>query len=114
MLGAAHSCANPLTARFDVVHGVAVGLMLPHVVKMNAGGSAEAAEIYASLDAADLPGSLTRLLSLAGLPTRLRDLGIPAEALPELAPEAAKQWTAQFNPAPAGEAELLALYRAAW
>ncbi len=29
MLGAAHSCANPLTARFGITHGVAVGLMLP-------------------------------------------------------------------------------------
>ena len=35
MLGAAHSCANPLTARFDVVHGEAVGVMLPHVVRFN-------------------------------------------------------------------------------
>src|SRR5690606_25520674 len=31
MLGAAHSAANPLTAHFDVVHGWAVGIMLPHV-----------------------------------------------------------------------------------
>src|SRR5207244_4094722 len=31
MLGAAHSAANPLTAHFDVMHGVAVGVMLPHV-----------------------------------------------------------------------------------
>src|SRR5271156_2176182 len=31
MLGAAHAAANPLTARYGVVHGVAVGLMLPTV-----------------------------------------------------------------------------------
>ncbi|MBI98515.1 MAG: alcohol dehydrogenase, partial [Verrucomicrobiales bacterium] len=35
MLGAAHSAANPLTAHFDVIHGEAVGLMLPHVVRFN-------------------------------------------------------------------------------
>src|SRR5208283_609997 len=28
MLGAAHAAANPLTARYSVVHGQAVGLML--------------------------------------------------------------------------------------
>ena len=28
MLGGAHSCANPLTAKFHVVHGEAVGVML--------------------------------------------------------------------------------------
>ena len=36
MLGAAHALANPLTARFDVVHGQAVGMMLPHVMAFNA------------------------------------------------------------------------------
>jgi alcohol dehydrogenase len=35
MLGAAHAAANPLTAHFGVVHGQAVGLMLP-VVAFNA------------------------------------------------------------------------------
>ena len=36
MLGAAHAVANPLTAAHHVVHGQAVGLMLPHVVRFNA------------------------------------------------------------------------------
>src|SRR5690606_15085897 len=35
MLGAAHATANPLTARHDVAHGQAVGLMLPAVIRMN-------------------------------------------------------------------------------
>ena len=36
MLGAAHAAANPLTARFGVIHGHAVGVMLPAVVRFNA------------------------------------------------------------------------------
>ena len=40
MLGAAHACANPLTARYGVAHGVAVGLMLPAVVALNAPAAA--------------------------------------------------------------------------
>ena len=36
MLGAAHSAANPLTAHFGIIHGQAVGIMLPHVVRFNA------------------------------------------------------------------------------
>ena len=36
MLGATHSAANPLTARYGTVHGAAVGLLLPHVVRCNA------------------------------------------------------------------------------
>jgi alcohol dehydrogenase len=35
MLGAAHACANPLTASYDVTHGHAVALMLPHVIRFN-------------------------------------------------------------------------------
>src|SRR5216117_2008671 len=35
MLGAAHSAANPLTAHFNLIHGHAVGVMLPHVVRFN-------------------------------------------------------------------------------
>ncbi len=35
MLGAAHALANPLTARFGITHGQAVGLMLPSVIRFN-------------------------------------------------------------------------------
>ena len=35
MLGAAHACANPLTAHYSTEHGLAIGLMLPHVVRWN-------------------------------------------------------------------------------
>lgn len=54
MLGLAHSCANPLTAHFGVVHGAAVGLMLPHVVRFNAaavGGETQIAQLYDELNA---------------------------------------------------------------
>ena len=36
MLGAAHACSNPLTAKHGVQHGHAVGLMLPAVIRWNA------------------------------------------------------------------------------
>src|SRR5581483_3029469 len=35
MLGASHACANPLTAHYGLTHGIAVGVMLPHVVRWN-------------------------------------------------------------------------------
>ena len=46
MLGAAHACANPLTARYGITHGVAVALMLPHVLRFN---SSVAAKSYRQL-----------------------------------------------------------------
>src|SRR5271157_1952055 len=48
MLGAAHAAANPLTARFGVVHGHAVGVMLPAVVRFNA-QDPEVAPLYHQL-----------------------------------------------------------------
>ncbi|MBW7904564.1 MAG: iron-containing alcohol dehydrogenase [Phycisphaerae bacterium] len=120
MLGAAHACANPLTAHFGVTHGVAVGILLPHVVRFNAAGppadECDAAHPYADLDAdADrLAHRLEALLDAARLPRRLRDAGVPAEALPRLAAEAAAQWTAGFNPRSAGPAELLTVLQKAW
>jgi alcohol dehydrogenase len=113
MLGAAHSCANPLTARYDVVHGAAVGLMLPAVIRFN--GSV-AGPLYDELAGAAggaeaLASKIETLLRQAMLPARLSDYQIPKNALPDLAREASRQWTAQFNPRPAGEAELLAIYQ---
>ena len=35
MLGAAHALANPLTATYGIVHGQAVSVMLPHVIRFN-------------------------------------------------------------------------------
>jgi len=112
MLGAAHACANPLTARFGVPHGVAVGLMLPHVVRFNA---ADGINPYSDLDAdaRRLASRLQTLLGAAGLCHGLRELGVPDSAVDDLAELAAAQWTAGFNPRPVGAAELAEIYRAA-
>jgi alcohol dehydrogenase len=114
MLGIAHSLANPLTAHFGTVHGAAVGLMLPHVIRFNAK--------IVDRDYRELTGRSSdlladRILSLiraAELPVQLRDLNIPNDTLPRLAREAKQQWTVTFNPRPATESDLLSLYEAAW
>jgi alcohol dehydrogenase len=114
MLGAAHSAANPLTAHFGTVHGEAVGLLLPHVVRFN---SAEplAAEEYGRLAAAagtnDLPALLASLLQAGDLPPGLPPGTLRDELLPVLAKEAAAQWTAQFNPRTIGAEDFAALYQ---
>src|SRR5262249_49150022 len=36
MLGVCHGCSNPLTAHYGITHGVAIGVMLPHVIRFNA------------------------------------------------------------------------------
>jgi alcohol dehydrogenase len=123
MLGAAHALANPLTARFQIAHGQAVGLMLPHVIRFNGQeASTQAAYRQAALDiglASDeasesLARWITEQLTLAGLKTRLDELQVPPEAIGELAQDAARQWTASFNPRAVDEENLRALYAAAF
>ncbi|MGA2747642.1 MAG: iron-containing alcohol dehydrogenase [Verrucomicrobiota bacterium] len=116
MLGAAHAAANPLTAHFHIAHGQAVGLMLPAVIRFNA-GDAGTARLYDEMDenkTAGLIGNLDWLLNLAGLPRSLADCDIRPSAIPLLASEAARQWTAGFNPRPVGEGEFINIYEAAF
>jgi alcohol dehydrogenase len=113
MLGIAHSCANPLTAHFGTVHGQAVGTMLPHVIAFNRAGS-DAAAIYDSLHDGDLAAKVREHLAVCRMDLRLRDLGVDEAMIPQLAEEAAAQWTARFNPVAVDAAMLEGVYRAAW
>ena len=122
MLGICHSCANPLTAHYGITHGTAIGVLLPHVIRFNAPA---AESLYADLMSAIRPLNgapasevlshrVTDLVAAAGQPTRLRDCGVSESILHLLAVEASEQWTAKFNPRPATEDDLHAVYRSAW
>ena len=122
MLGAAHALANPLTAAHHVVHGQAVGVMLPHVVRFNATacGSAYAnllADVGIAATASEagttLADWLTGLLATARLQTSLHGCGIDAPDVSALTAAAASQWTGGFNPRPVAATDLAALYEAA-
>jgi alcohol dehydrogenase len=126
MLGAAHALANPLTTNHGIVHGQAVGIMLPHVIRFNgqefgnlyyellectAGGNGFPAPQLGYRGLADF---VAELVSQAGLISTLREFEVPSDSLDSLAADAAKQWTAGFNPRNVGAEELLALYQAAY
>ena len=119
MLGAAHSAANPLTARHGVGHGQAVGLMLPGVMRLNAALPETAAQ-YTELAATVGLGSVKELIARveelvahAGLRAPLREFGVTPEAIPALAEDATRQWTATFNPRAITAAEFARLYEEA-
>jgi alcohol dehydrogenase len=123
MLGATHALANPLSAHFDTVHGVAIGVLLPHVVRYN---SAVVGRLYGDLaedaglcDRRDpdagwrLADHLRWLIQRADQPTTLETIVTDPGLLPLLAQEAAAQWTGTFNPRPVDAASLEELYRCA-
>ena len=108
MLGAAHACASPLTHQFGVPHGVAIALVLRHVVRWN---WPVAGERYDELGVRNIEERLARTAEAAGLPLTLRDAGIGEGALPRLAEDASTQWTGKFNPRPFDAAGALEIYR---
>ncbi len=112
MLGAAHAMANPLSARYAIPHGQAVGMLLSHVVRFNAEDRAVRA-LYAELARtaglvgpcegdelalAALERRIVELQRAAGMPADLSQLGVEDSRCDDLAREAAAQWTARFNP----------------
>lgn len=124
MLGAAHSMANPLTANRGIVHGVAVGIVLPEVIKFNKidlGTNSIYAELarvsgIASMDCHDEEASglliekIYSILKLAKIPSFLNELGFAPSDMPSLALDASEQWTANFNPRPVSRDDFENIY----
>lgn len=110
MLGATHACANPLTARFGTTHGLAIAVMLPHVVRWNA---EVVGDDYARLFDGDLAARLDELARVAGLPRTLRELGATPADIGALAADAATQWTGTHNPRAFGADDARRLYERA-
>lgn len=124
MLGAAHALANPLTATYGIPHGEAVALMLPHVVRFN---GQECGDWYCELVAAtaglpdcprggsaELASFLAEVAREAGLADTLSSRGVERLRLGQLAEDAARQWTATFNPITVTRDDLLHLYEVAY
>ncbi|MYF54960.1 iron-containing alcohol dehydrogenase [Candidatus Poribacteria bacterium] len=113
MLGAAHACANPLTAKYGLTHGIAVALMLPHVIRFNIETIEELySEIYPAKTIVD---RIKHLKKIGELPNKLQEChvknSVDSNDIPTLANDAADQWTAQFNPRPLQIHDYIELYK---
>lgn len=127
-VAAVHALAYPLGGHFHIPHGLSNALVLPEVMRFNAPA---AAALYAELaplllgerlrpgDRDGLVGQfideLADLSPRCGLPSRLRDAGVPEHMLVLLASDAMQQQRLLVNnPREVGEADALAIYRAAY
>ncbi|MAT16594.1 MAG: alcohol dehydrogenase [Planctomyces sp.] len=121
MLGATHALVNPLTAHFGTTHGTAIGIMLPHVVRYNstvadytALAKALGLEPTNSMEAGELLADhLTGMFRLAETPLSLSAIPFDENLIPQLANEAAAQWTGTFNPRPVTAESLQEIYQCA-
>jgi alcohol dehydrogenase class IV len=125
-VAAVHALAYPIGGHYHVPHGLSNALVLPHVLRFNREAALTAyaeiapdpfpalAPLPASERAQGLIEGLAALSRELGLPQRLREVGIAAEALPRLARDAMKQTRLLVNnPRPLTEADILAIYTAA-
>ena len=126
MLGATHALANPLSAHFGTTHGIAIGVMLPLVIRFN-GEDDSVRRLYGDLasdmglcdanaeNAAELLADFVRsLVTACGLPSCLAECQIDADLIPTMSQEAAKQWTGTFNPRPVSVDMFRELYESAF
>lgn len=126
MLGAAHALANPLTATYEIAHGEAIGLMLPHVIRHNGQNvgawyadllhstHTQNGHVSAGDEVAELVNFVIGLRQHAEMPAKLSDCGVERSGLPVLAADASEQWTGTFNPVPMTTNDFLQLYEAAY
>lgn len=116
MLGSAHGCGNPLTARYGIVHGQAVSLMLPGVIALNERdlGSAttyRTIEHCCGIENGSLATAVKDLIHCLGLATSLSALGITEPPIEVLASLAMEQWTCGHNPVPMTSQLCVELYK---
>jgi alcohol dehydrogenase class IV len=112
MLGLAHAMAQAIGGRYGLPHGTLNGICLPPVLRFNTPFAPDPVERFgvAVGDPDDPAGRVEALAALVG-PTRLRDLGVPENDLPELAAAAAERGGNFANPKPASPDEIEQLLR---
>jgi alcohol dehydrogenase class IV len=125
-LGIVHALAHAIGGAFEIHHGTANAILLPYGMQfnsvavpnrfariaramgVNSGGRPEQDVIAEGIDA-------VRLLTVdCGLPTRLRDVGVPEDALPMIAETALGDAALFTNPRPASYEDALEIARSAW
>jgi maleylacetate reductase len=114
MLALGHAMAQALGGRHGLPHGALNAICLPAALRFNSDVVPEAVRRFgAALESSDPAARVEELARLGGY-ERLRDLGVPAEDLDEIAEATASRAGARANPRQATPAEIAELLRSIW
>ncbi|AFJ48090.1 1,3-propanediol dehydrogenase [Shimwellia blattae] len=125
-LGYVHAMAHQLGGLYDMAHGVANAVLLPHVCRYNLIANPEKfADIatfmgenttgLSTMDAAELAiSAIARLSKDVGIPQHLRELGVKEADFPYMAEMALKDGNAFSNPRKGNEKEIADIFRQAF
>ncbi|MBP5094730.1 iron-containing alcohol dehydrogenase [Pseudomonas protegens] len=126
-VGAVHAMAYPLGGRFHMSHGVSNALLLPYVMTWNKMACVErmqdiaramgvqTAHLSASEAADRAVEAMVALCAAVEIPSGLRSFGVPEDAIPAMAVEAAGiERLMRNNPRRLSPADIEKIYRAAY
>jgi maleylacetate reductase len=114
-MGVHHGLAQQLGGRTGIPHGLANALLLPHAIRFNEPVVPEAvAALAGAMGVSDAAAAVEALRDRAGLPSRLRDVGVTEDDLDAIARLSQGNPNVQRNPRPVSEDEARALLAAAY
>ena len=114
-MGVHHGLSQQLGGRTGIPHGLANALVLPHAMRFNEPVVPEAmAELAAALGGGDAAAAVEDLRARAGLPSRLRDVGVSEDDLDAVARLSQGNPTVARNPRPVSEEDARAILAAAY
>lgn len=111
-LGVVHGLAHPLGVRYHIPHGVVCGALLPAALEFNREAVPEKFAVLERVLAGDPVGYAQGLLVACGLPLRLNEFGLAADAFEAIADEALPSGSTQANPRTVTREDLLAMLAA--
>jgi maleylacetate reductase len=113
-MGLGHAMAQAVGGRYGLPHGALNAICLPAALRFNEPVAGAAIERFGRSLGADDPVARVEELARLGGYERLRDLGVPADELDDVAADAAARPAARANPRPASAAEIGELLRSIW
>ena len=113
MLALGHAMAQALGGRYGLPHGVMNAIVLPPALRFNREVAPDAVERLGDALGGNAVERVEQLAALGGFGS-LRDHGVPAEDLPDVAAAAAERAGAKANPRPATPAQIEALLRSVY
>ena len=113
-LGLGHAMAQALGGRYGLPHGALNAICLPPALRFNLAVAADDIARFGYAMETDDPIGRTEELARLGGFERLRDLGVPEEALGEVAEAVSARPGAKANPRPASAAEVAELLRSVY
>jgi len=121
-----HAMSHPVSGHYDVPHGIANAILLPHVMEFNLIGNIPkfiqiAAAMHQDVSIPDRmeaarrsADAVRKLMTDLDIPQRLRDVGVPEEGIAVLAVDSMKSANVTFNPRKTTIDDVIKVFKAAY